>query len=76
MLTVKERVDEVVNNKTENVKEKVLGFTRGRGASLVVEASGDDEVLANCFEVAGASARIELIARSVGRKVPVEIKNF
>ncbi len=72
-MATKVGADEVVDSKTENLKEKVLAFSKGKGASLVMEASGDDEALANCFEVAGGSARIRLIGHSVGRKVPVEI---
>ena len=72
-LALKLGADEVIDNKAESVKEKVLGITRGKGASLVVEASGDDEALVNCFEVAASSARIRLIGHSVGRKIPLEI---
>lgn len=65
--------DEVVSPKTQNVKEMVSDLTKGRGANLVVEASGVDEAIALCFDVAGYGARIRLIGHSIGRKVPVEI---
>ena len=65
--------DEAVNPETQNVKEAVLDLTKGRGANLVVEASGEDEAIAACFDVAGFGARIRLIGHSIGRKVPVEI---
>jgi L-iditol 2-dehydrogenase len=44
-----------------------------RGASLVVEASGNDRAIASLFDVAGYQARVRLIGHSVGHKVPVEI---
>ena len=65
--------DEVINNRTENVKDRVMELTQGRGANLVVEASGDDEAIAFCFDVAAFSARIRLVGHSIGRKVAVEI---
>jgi len=45
----------------------------GRGASLVVEASGNDRAIAATFEVVGFQPRLRLIGHSIGRKVPVEI---
>jgi len=46
---------------------------RKRGATVVVEASGNDNAIASLFEVAGLQSRMRLIGHSVGRKVPVEI---
>jgi len=65
--------DQVLSPKTQNVKEAVSDLTKGRGANLVVEASGEDEAIAACFHVASHGARIRLIGHSIGRKVPVEI---
>ena len=65
--------DEVIDPNKNDVKKAVLDLTEGRGATLIVEASGDDRALAQCFDVAAGSARIRLIGHSVGRKVPVEI---
>ncbi|KKK60227.1 hypothetical protein LCGC14_3026460, partial [marine sediment metagenome] len=45
----------------------------GEGASVCVEASGNDQAIASLFDVSGHSARIRLIGHSIGRKVPVEI---
>lgn len=65
--------DEVIDSKTADIKESVFDLTSGRGSTLVVEASGNDEAIAQCFDVVAGSGRIRLIGHSVGRKVPVEI---
>jgi len=44
-----------------------------RGATVVVEASGNDQAIAALFDVAGLQPRLRLIGHSIGRKVPVEI---
>jgi threonine dehydrogenase-like Zn-dependent dehydrogenase len=58
---------------SRSLKEEVMDRTGGRGGSIVVEASGNDQAIASVFEVAGHSARVRLIGHSIGRKVPVEI---
>ena len=45
----------------------------GRGASVVVEASGNDRAIAATFDVVGFQPRLRLIGHSIGRKVPIEI---
>jgi L-iditol 2-dehydrogenase len=72
-LATKLGADHVFNPKTEDIKKSVLQATAGRGADLVVEASGNDQAIASCFDVAGFGARIRLIGHSVGHKVPAEI---
>lgn len=64
---------DVIDPKTQNVKDTVWEMTEGRGADLVVEAAGEDEAIASCFEAAGHNGRIRLIGHSIGRKVPAEI---
>jgi L-iditol 2-dehydrogenase len=44
-----------------------------RGATVIVEASGNDKAIADLFDVAGRQPRMRLIGHSVGHKVPVEI---
>lgn len=44
-----------------------------RGATLIVEASGNDDAIKALFDVAGLQPRMRLIGHSVGRLVPVEI---
>lgn len=65
--------DDVVDPKAGNVEEMVKNLTDGRGASVVIECSGNDVGIASVFDIAGHNARIGLVGHSVGRKVPVEI---
>ncbi len=53
--------------------DHIMDLTAGEGASVCVEASGNDKAIASLFDVSGHSARIRLIGHSIGRKVPVEI---
>lgn len=64
--------DIAIDPTTCDVKEELLKHTSG-GPTLIVEASGTDAAIANCFDVAKPSARIRLIGHSIGHKVPVEI---
>ena len=44
-----------------------------RGATLIVECSGNDDAIAALFDAAGLQPRMRLIGHSIGRKVPTEI---
>ncbi len=44
-----------------------------RGATVVVEASGNDRAIAAVVDVVGLQPRLRLIGHSIGRKVPIEI---
>jgi threonine dehydrogenase-like Zn-dependent dehydrogenase len=65
--------DETLDPSAGDLRERIMDLTDGMGASVCVEASGNDQAIASLFEVSGHSARIRLIGHSVGRKVPVEI---
>ncbi len=65
--------DEVIDPAAGNLKETIMDLTGGEGASVCIEASGNDQAIASLFDVSGNSARIRLVGHSVGRKVPVEI---
>ena len=56
-----------------NITEKIKELTDGRGATVVVEASGNDAGIASLFDIAGHSCRVGLVGHSIGRKVPVEL---
>ena len=56
-----------------DVEEQIKKLTNGRGASVVIECSGNDIGIASVFDIAGHSARIGFIGHSIGRKVPIEI---
>ncbi len=72
-LAQKYGADHLLDPSEGSLKERIMELTEGRGASVLVEASGNDSAIASLFDVAGHSARIRLIGHSVGRKVPVEI---
>jgi L-iditol 2-dehydrogenase len=57
----------------EGYKEQIMDETNGRGASLILECSGDDQALADSIDIIDKESRIVLIGQSVGRKVPIEI---
>jgi L-iditol 2-dehydrogenase len=65
--------DHLLDPTRDDLKQAVFDLTQGRGADLVVEASGNDGAIASCFDVAGFGARIRLIGHSIGRKVPSEL---
>ncbi|PDQ20201.1 alcohol dehydrogenase [Mesorhizobium sanjuanii] len=52
---------------------QVLELTGGKGADLVVEASGHDASLANTFEFAREDGRVSMVGINIGRKIPVEL---
>lgn len=56
-----------------DVEEQIKRLTNGRGASVVIECSGNDTGIASLFDIAGHSARVGVVGHSIGRKVPVEI---
>ena len=63
----------VVDPTVSPVEEQIKALTNGRGASVVIECSGNDIGIASVFDIAGHSARIGFVGHSIGRKVPVEI---
>ena len=62
-----------VDPTVSNVEEQIKALTNGRGASVVIECSGNDAGIASVFDIAGHSARVGLVGHSIGRKVSVEI---
>ena len=72
-MALKYGADQVVDPTAAPLDKQIMDLTGGRGGSVVVEASGNDEAIASLFDIAGHSARVRLIGHSVGRKVPVEI---
>ena len=66
-------VDTVVDPNADDLRQSILEITTGRGADLVVEASGSDSAISSLFDVAGHNARIRLIGHSIGRKTPLDV---
>jgi len=63
----------VVDPADGSVPAQIMELTGGRGGSVVVEASGNDQAIASLFDIAGHSGRVRLIGHSIGRKIPMEI---
>jgi Threonine dehydrogenase and related Zn-dependent dehydrogenases len=51
----------------------VLELTGGKGADLVIEASGHDASLAAVLDYVRTGGRVTFVGISIGRKVPVEL---
>lgn len=65
--------DIVIDPTACNIEEAINEATEGRGATVVVECSGNDKGIASAFDIAGHSCRIGLVGHSIGRKVPAEL---
>ncbi|OZF29302.1 alcohol dehydrogenase [Rhodococcus sp. 14-2496-1d] len=57
----------------EEVDELLDGVSGGRGADVVVEATGRPEVMASALELAGHRARVVYIGIDVGRSAPAKL---
>ena len=66
-------VDAAVDPSAGDAVAKVLELTGGRGADLVVEASGHDSSLAAVLDYVRIGGRVTFVGISIGRKVPVEL---
>jgi L-iditol 2-dehydrogenase len=56
-----------------NVTEQIMALTGGKGADLVIEASGHDSSLANVFSFAAEEGRVSMVGISIDRMVPVQL---
>ncbi len=65
--------DYVVDPTRSDYLAQIDKYTKGRGPSVLVEASGNDQAIASIFDIAGHSCRVGLVGHSIGRKVPVEL---
>ena len=66
-------VDVTVDPGAGDAVAKVLDLTSGKGADLVIEASGHDSSLAAVLDYARVGGRVTFMGISIGRKVPVEL---
>ena len=62
--------EEVVDPTADGFLDTVMELTRGRGADVVLEASGQPAAMAATLEVAGFNARLVNIGIDVGRSAP------
>ncbi len=58
---------------TPDAASRIRDLTEGKGADLVIEASGHDASLAASFEYAGQDGRMAMVGINIGRKVPAEL---
>ena len=65
--------DVTVDPTTCDVVEAINELTEGRGASVIVECSGNDKGIASVFDIAGHSCRVGFVGHSIGRKVSAEL---
>ena len=66
-------VDATIDPSAGDAVAKVLELTSGRGADLVIEASGHDASLAAVFDYVRIGGRITFVGISIGHKIPVEL---
>ena len=66
-------VDEVIDPSAGDAVQRVLDMTSGKGADLVIEASGHDASLAAVLDYVRIGGRVTFVGISIGRKVPVEL---
>jgi L-iditol 2-dehydrogenase len=65
--------EEVVDPTADGFLDTVMELTRGRGADVVLEASGQPAAMAAALEVAGLNARLVNIGIDVGRSAPAQL---
>jgi len=64
---------ETVDPAAEGVLEQILELTGGRGADVVMEASGHPAAMASTLEVASFNGRLVNIGIDVGRSAPAKL---
>ena len=65
--------DLVIDPIKQNTKDAVMDATKGVGATIVIEASGRPEAMAQTLEVAAFHGRVVIIGISVGGKAQTEM---
>ena len=65
--------EEVVDPTAEDFLDRVLELTGGRGADVVMEASGQPAAMAASLQVAGFNARLVNIGIDVGRSATAQV---
>jgi L-iditol 2-dehydrogenase len=65
--------EEVVDPTADGFLDTVMQLTQGRGADVVLEASGQPAAMAATLEVAGFNARLVNIGIDVGRSAPAQL---
>ena len=63
----------VIDPIRQNTKDAVMDATKGVGATIVIDASGRPEAMAQTLEVAAFHGRVVIIGISVGGKAETEM---
>jgi L-iditol 2-dehydrogenase len=66
-------IDTTIDPAAGDALAKVLELTGGKGADLVIEASGHDSSLASVLDYARVGGRVTFVGISIGRKIAVEL---
>lgn len=53
--------------------ERILEFTQGRGADLVIEAAGHSASLAASLDYVGENGRMSMVGINIGQKIPANL---
>ncbi len=72
-IALKLGADEAVDPSDGGAPERIRELTGGKGADLVVEASGHDASLAAVLDFVREEGRISMVGINIGRKIPVEL---
>jgi L-iditol 2-dehydrogenase len=72
-LAVRLGADVHVNPNSAGFLDEMLERTDGRGADVVIEASGKPAAMASAFEVAGFRARLVMVGINVGDQAPARL---
>jgi threonine dehydrogenase-like Zn-dependent dehydrogenase len=65
--------DAVVDPTASDPAAQIAELTRGRGADLVIEASGHDASLSKVFEYVKEEGRISMVGINIGRKISARL---
>lgn len=65
-------VDHIVNAQKENCLEKVMEITRGKGADMVVEASGSESGINTAIDIVKKCGRLSIVGMTSKDRVEVQ----
>jgi L-iditol 2-dehydrogenase len=66
-------VDATIDPKSKDLVDQVMQLTDGRGANIVLEASGSDAGTTATIDVLSPEGTVVLVGHTVGHTVPVEV---
>lgn len=66
-----EAIDHVVNVEQENLYEKIMEFTQGKGADVIVEASGAVSVIQDIVKLIKKTGNIVVLGETSAKEIPI-----